>query len=198
MDDLGSQKRSLRLRHRGRETSRECSLRLCALLEEEYARRDSGGLFLGVSSLAAYYPLKGEADILPFLARWTQDGRSLLLPCFHKLSGQYSLAAIPSLDGQWLVRGKCGIPEPREEIERILPPFLEMPQLWLVPGLAFDKQGVRLGHGCGWYDRLMQGSPFPKIGVCPAERLEDRLPAEEHDVRMDFLLSENGILPIPS
>ena len=197
MDGQGLQKQGIRLQYKGMKTSQECSRRLCSLLEREYETQ-AEGIFRQVTALAAYYPIRGEANLLPFLQKWLEEGHILLLPCFDESSGQYSLAEIGGLDDQWLIPGKCGIPEPKASCPRHVPPFRDTPQLWLVPGLAFDRKGVRLGRGGGWYDRLLKYTRAPKIGVCPKERLAPNLPVEEHDIRMDYLLSENGILPIPS
>ena len=197
MDEQGLQKQRFRLHYKKMETSQESSLRLCSLLEREY-RTNASGIFRQVTSLAAYYPIRGEANLLPFLEKWLEDGHILLLPCFDESSGQYSLAEVGGLDDQWLIPGKCGIPEPRATCPRHRPPFRESPQLWLVPGLAFDLHGVRLGRGGGWYDRLLNQAQTRKVGVCPAEHLASDLPVAEHDIRMDFLLCENGIIPTPS
>ncbi|MEX2534412.1 MAG: 5-formyltetrahydrofolate cyclo-ligase [Trueperaceae bacterium] len=71
-------------------------------------------------------------------------------------------------------------------------------ELVLVPGLAFDMRGNRLGFGKGYYDRLLGklDSSVPRVGIAPAELLVPSLPTEEHDVRMTHLATEEGILPV--
>ncbi|HLR47295.1 MAG TPA: 5-formyltetrahydrofolate cyclo-ligase, partial [Deinococcales bacterium] len=68
--------------------------------------------------------------------------------------------------------------------------------LVLVPGLAFDRTGSRLGHGAGYYDRLLArlGPEVPRIGVVGAGTLLDAVPHEAHDVRMTHLLTEDALL----
>lgn len=64
----------------------------------------------------------------------------------------------------------------------------------LVPGLAFDRHGTRLGHGAGHYDRLLpQLAGIPLVGVTPAALVVDRLPRESHDVAMTHLATESGV-----
>lgn len=63
----------------------------------------------------------------------------------------------------------------------------------LVPGLGFDKQGVRMGHGQGFYDRTLQGYPGLKIGVTCEALIVDRLPSESTDIGMDYLVTEKAI-----
>lgn len=67
--------------------------------------------------------------------------------------------------------------------------------LVLVPGLAFDRAGYRLGRGGGFYDRFLQTLPLPLptlCGVCFSCQITPAVPREAHDARVDFLLTENG------
>ncbi len=61
-------------------------------------------------------------------------------------------------------------------------------ELILVPGVAFDSRGNRLGRGKGYYDRLLAGIPAFKVGICFDFQRFDRLPAEPHDVPMDRVI----------
>jgi len=71
-----------------------------------------------------------------------------------------------------------------------------VPDVILVPGLAFDANGYRLGHGLGIYDRyLARFSPI-KIGVCFNDSLVNVLPVQAHDIKMDYVITENLILKI--
>lgn len=67
---------------------------------------------------------------------------------------------------------------------------------YLVPGLGFDKRGVRLGWGKGFYDRALSGFSGLKVGIAFAELVQTDLPCEDHDVRMDFLVTELGTLKV--
>lgn len=61
----------------------------------------------------------------------------------------------------------------------------------LIPGLAFDKKGYRIGHGGGYYDRFLQKTGAVKIGVCFEFQLLDKVPKEKHDVKMDVVVTEH-------
>lgn len=63
----------------------------------------------------------------------------------------------------------------------------------LVPGLAFDRRGNRVGWGKGYYDRLLSGVSAVKVGVTLQRRMVDEIEVEEHDVRMDLLATEHGV-----
>lgn len=68
----------------------------------------------------------------------------------------------------------------------------------LVPGLAFDRHGVRLGHGGGYYDRLLATLPSTaqRLGVTPALFVVERLPADPHDIAMTHIATEHGVSAI--
>ncbi len=71
----------------------------------------------------------------------------------------------------------------------------ESPRVVLIPGLAFTRDGHRLGRGGGYYDRLLSGLPkgTVRIGVCFAFQLMDHLPIEPHDERVHFIATEGAI-----
>ena len=68
--------------------------------------------------------------------------------------------------------------------------------LIIVPAVAFDRRGNRLGRGKGFYDRLLQKAKCPKIGIAYHFQLLDEIPAEPHDIPMDKIITEQGILSI--
>ena len=68
-----------------------------------------------------------------------------------------------------------------------------IPELALVPGLAFDQNGRRLGTGGGWYDRVLNAIPL-KIGATFGGQIVKAVPVEAHDIKMDWVASESGIV----
>jgi 5-formyltetrahydrofolate cyclo-ligase len=68
----------------------------------------------------------------------------------------------------------------------------------LVPGLAFDPAGGRLGRGAGYYDRLLTKFEGVRVGVCFSELLVDEVPTEAHDIQMDFVVTPEGIISCES
>lgn len=65
----------------------------------------------------------------------------------------------------------------------------------LVPGLAFSRDGRRLGRGAGYYDRFLAGLEADKIGLTTTSRLRDDIPREPHDVGVDWIATEEGVVP---
>ena len=74
---------------------------------------------------------------------------------------------------------------------------LERLELLLIPGLAFDRTGTRLGYGKGFYDRLLTPvKNVPVVGVVPSKLIVPALPSEPHDVKMTYLVSEREVLEV--
>jgi len=88
-----------------------------------------------------------------------------------------------------LVKTRFGIREPGEDCPVV-------PRDWgpviLVPGVAFDREGFRLGFGGGFYDRWLPGFAGLRVGLCREAVLQDALPREPHDCRVDLVLTEKG------
>ncbi|MGV3608281.1 MAG: 5-formyltetrahydrofolate cyclo-ligase [Planctomycetaceae bacterium] len=100
-----------------------------------------------------------------------------------------------------LQTGKFGILEPAaglraQELYQVLPERID---LAIIPGVAFDKRGGRLGHGAGYYDRLLPQlrKDCLKVGLGYACQVVAEVPCESHDVRMDAIVTENGLLDCP-
>ncbi len=87
-------------------------------------------------------------------------------------------------------QGAHGIREPALSEEALT----EELRVIVVPGVAFDAQGGRLGHGRGHFDRLLEESPALLIGLCYENRLLEAVPMEPHDVRMDMVVTEKRTL----
>ena len=105
-------------------------------------------------------------------------------------SGTLSLSYINSMDD--MEKGAYGILEPktvRKADENNI-------DVILVPGLAFDRNGGRMGFGKGYYDRLLESSKAVKIGLCYDFQILEKIPTEIHDVPMNFVITEKEILEI--
>ncbi|MBP8655937.1 MAG: 5-formyltetrahydrofolate cyclo-ligase [Kiritimatiellae bacterium] len=81
----------------------------------------------------------------------------------------------------------------------IMEPALRVPaaaaelRIIVVPGVAFDRAGGRLGHGTGHYDRLLAGSDALRVGLCDEARLVTQVPMDAHDARMDLIVTEKQV-----
>lgn len=135
-------------------------------------------------NIAAFYPLKGEANIMPILEELALEGRLLLPRCEGE--GIMNFYKVNSLRKD-LAKGHFGIMEPREGLEKFEG---EIP-IFLVPGTKFNWDGCRVGHGKGYYDRFLAKYPKAyKAGIAtPAQISKEPLPQKETDIRMDVIIA---------
>ena len=96
-----------------------------------------------------------------------------------------------------LAAGRFGILEPRNELRPLAEKSVSPRELdvLLVPGVAFDLGGGRLGHGKGFYDRLLSETMKTalRIGVAFDAQIVDQVPTDDHDEKMDFIATESGV-----
>lgn len=142
-------------------------------------------LFTAAKSIGAYMPMADEVDLTPLLQT---PGKTIFIPAFDNQIDSYRMA-------KWtpdLKRGRFGIPEPSA------PVFARHDELdlILIPGMAFDLTGRRLGRGGGFYDRLLPQYRAVRAGICFDFQCMETVPSEDHDVSMDYVISETRILRV--
>jgi 5-formyltetrahydrofolate cyclo-ligase len=154
------------------------SQKLCAKLKEQ-------SFFQSATSVLFFAPLPDEQDLWPLLEETLAAGKVVALPCFDAENQLYTPRRVSNLHAE-LVSGRFGIREPAASCTEM--PLADL-DLVLVPGVAFDLRGHRLGRGKGFYDRWLADFTGKKIGVAFDEQLVNAIPAEKRDVRMDFILT---------
>jgi 5-formyltetrahydrofolate cyclo-ligase len=133
--------------------------------------------------IALFRSFRQEPDLQYFEAVW--DQRQLYYPK-TEADGRMDFFPHPGV----FVKGRYGIEEPDGTGKALVP---DARTLILVPGLAYDPNGYRLGYGGGYYDRYFHRLPCSRIGLCFAEFLLPGLPSEAHDQRVSQVLTERGI-----
>ena len=132
-------------------------------------------------------PDEVETDMIIEMC-WT-DGKKVCVPTFRKEMNQYGLSDLCKDTN--LVKGKFGIMEPAE------PEWLGLDNVdfIIVPGLAFDAFGGRLGHGGGYYDRILKGIDREvfKAGLAFDYQIYERVPMSANDVGMDIVVTEKWV-----
>ena len=129
--------------------------------------------------------MQDEPDIFPLLQDILECGKTLCLPRFEAKSDTYKPAIIRDLEHD-LASGKFGILEPTPGCSIINTSHMD---LTLVPGLAFDKHGWRLGRGKGFYDRLLAGLDGVRIGIAFDHQWLETVPHETLDQKMDWIIT---------
>ena len=148
-------------------------------------------VFQNAQVILTYMPIKAEVDLRPLLEdfphkRWVLPR---ILP-----EAQHSLLFHP-YDPTQLVRHRFGMDEPAASLPQIPPAEI---QLALVPGLAYDCHGWRLGYGGGYYDRFLAAFPEISLGISFDTLLLDSLPRGEYDLPMQWLVTEKGLTRLPN
>jgi 5-formyltetrahydrofolate cyclo-ligase len=139
----------------------------------------------GARTLLCYAPRPDELDIAAVVEKALADGKVVTLPQFDPHARAYRACQI-ALPIQQIPVGTFGLREPG----RHSPSWpLNQLDMILVPGLAFDLNGCRLGRGKAFYDRLLTGVPGVKCGVAFDEQIRPQIPVESHDVVLDCILT---------
>lgn len=142
-------------------------------------------------TLLLYYPVKNEIDVIPIIENALASGKRVALPrCEAKGSVMY-YHYINSLDD--LVDGRFGIKEPREDAELFDRENLGGPCAVIIPALAYDRSGYRLGYGKGFYDRYFSSPGISTVGLIYSDFLAAKLPHGRYDIAVDLLVSEKEV-----
>ncbi len=140
--------------------------------------------------VSGFSPMKSEISPLPLLRRLADAGASLALPVVTGRGRPLVMRAWPF--GAPLVSGVWGIREPPADAPELYPDIL------IVPLLAFDRRGYRLGYGGGYYDRtiarLRTMKPVTALGIAFSTQQIEEVPTTPRDERLDLVLTEGGTI----
>jgi 5-formyltetrahydrofolate cyclo-ligase len=182
--NVASEKKSLREAARSR---RGALARACPdFAHRIVAHADALQAFRG-TMISGYIAMGNEADPAPLIARLRAQGCEISYPLVHR--GQPLTFRVPVEGEQW-IKSAFGVLEPRPDWP------LALPTLLLVPLLAFDKDGYRLGYGGGYYDRTLAHfraeREIAAIGIAFAGQQMERVPRDARDEPLDGVVTEEG------
>jgi 5-formyltetrahydrofolate cyclo-ligase len=144
------------------------------------------------SIITGFMPLKSEINPLPLMQKMSEAGARLALPAIAGLGKSLIMRAWEF--GAPLDRGQWGIREPKPDAPEVEPDIL------LVPLLAFDRAGYRLGYGAGYYDmtihRLRALKPVTAVGIAFAAQEVPQIPTTPRDERLDLVLTEREVIDL--
>jgi 5-formyltetrahydrofolate cyclo-ligase len=142
-----------------------------------------------INIVSGFFPYMSEIDSRPLLGRLAGEGWTTALPIV--IAKGEPLVFRRWLPGEPTVTGVWDIPRPPDSS-----PLVE-PDALLVPLMAFDRRGYRLGYGGGFYDRtlalLRSRKPIKAIGIAYAAQEVDSVPHDDHDQPMDFVMTEKEV-----
>ena len=142
------------------------------------------------SVVSGFWPVRGEIDPRPLMRHFAEGGAPMALPVVGRPRAPLLFRLWDETDE--LVPGVFDIPVPAADKPAVTP------DLMLVPLLAFDSRGYRLGYGGGFYDRtiaaLSQRGPLITIGIAFDGQQVDSVPHDDHDRQLDFIATERRIV----
>ena len=151
--------------------------------EQVFNRLEQTAAFLMAKHILMYHSLPDELSTREFLRKWS-GVKKFYLP---RVNG-VNLDVLPYEETR-LELGAFHIEEPTG-CDTVDPETLE---LIVVPAVAYDRKGNRLGRGKGFYDRLLSSTKATKVGVAYEFQIVDEVPTETHDVPMDIIISPSSI-----
>ena len=184
--DISQQKKTMRAEARARRTE---LAHACPDFASQIARYASELPVPRHAKVSAYFALEGEADPRPLAEQFARAGCEVCFPRVHQ-KAQPLWFHVP-VPGEHFVRSAFGVLEPRPDWPVAIPDVL------LVPMLAFDAEGYRLGYGGGFYDRtlahLRAARRIVAIGIAFAGQEVPSVPHDARDEKLDMLVTERGV-----
>lgn len=148
--------------------------------------------FASAQTVLCYASFRSEVETFGIMQRAREMDKRIVVP--RVFSAQHVLILYEIMSTDELKPGYRGIKEPPAKKERELP--LRDIHLVLIPGIAFDPAGNRLGYGGGYYDILLEGKPkgMPVVALAYEEQMVVSLPSEPHDVRVDIVVTPERVI----
>ena len=143
--------------------------------------------FASADSIAAYAADAFEVNLRGVIDFALQQKKTVFMPAFDSAKGIYTMKVIKDLKRD-MVTGKYGLEEPQGNLPDAVP---DAKTLWLIPGVAFDHAGTRLGRGGGYYDRMLENAPGCRVGVFyQCQYSSVLLPGSTHDQALTMAVTE--------
>ena len=145
-------------------------------------------LYKNADTLMLYMPLGKETDTTDIIKRAFADGKRVAFPVTDEASAQIT-PCYATVDAEFS-KGGFSVKEPDVKVVANAKDL----DVIIVPGIAFDVQGNRIGFGKGCYDKLLVKTNALKVGFCYDLQICDNIPADEFDIKMDYIITEKRII----
>ena len=150
--------------------------------------------FKQASTILFYISYDNEVHTHDMIKESMSNGKKIVVPVTDKEKKKLILSELKNWND--LTHGAYNILEPKKE--RIVEISLESIDLILVPGIGFDKHGHRIGHGGGYYDKLLENAKHPSIiGLAFELQIADAVPTEKHDIPVNKIITEERTVTCP-
>lgn len=145
--------------------------------------------FKSADIILAYYPIRNEPNVLPIALHALSCGKKVAFPVSNTETYELSFKYVKDISE--LNVGAYSIPEPKNSCQIY---NNEANAFCIVPALAFDKKGHRIGYGKGFYDRFLSDFKGISAGLCYDEFLCESLPIEDTDQKVNMIISDKEVL----
>jgi len=146
--------------------------------------------FKKASTVLFYVSYDNEVNTHEMIKECISTGKNIAVPITNKKDRSLELSKLEKWDD--LTSGSYGILEPKKE--KIKEIEINEIDLIIVPGVGFDKNGNRIGHGKGYYDKLLKNSKASSIALAFEFQILERIPAEKRDVPIDKIITEKRVI----
>ncbi len=150
-------------------------------------------LWNAVGMIGIFSSGSDEPDLEEFVEWAQRRGKRLFLPRFNCDIKAYEMVEVEDFSTM-LREGRYHIPEPLAELPAASRKECDELLSYIIPGMAFDRTGNRLGRGRGYYDRLLAGAGGRKLGVFFSFQELGAIPGEAHDRRLDMAVTEKEMI----
>ena len=159
--------------------------------ERLFAHLFASDVWKNASTVLSYCSVRGEIDLSPVWRQATLDGKAYALPRTVTGAAEGRMIFQYVQNETNLVVGRYALSEPASTCPEVTD-FTRT--LCIVPGLAFDRDGYRLGYGGGYYDRFLAAHPeVTPVGLCYGICLCDRLPRNSYDIPVSYIITERSV-----
>lgn len=189
------------IREKKQEIRDEIAEKIKALSADDIARKTKAienRLFEFANYLEAriamlYTPVTNEVDTLEIIKRSYMYNKIMVLPAFDPHQNKISLMKVDDV-GKDLIQGPRGNTEPDKNRCKTVP--FDCLDIAVIPGIAMDEKGGRIGTGKGYYDRLIPDLPSTtrKVGLVFENQIVSMVPMEAHDKYVDIIITEDRII----
>jgi 5-formyltetrahydrofolate cyclo-ligase len=149
--------------------------------------------FLEARIAMLYTPIQGEVDTAEVIRRSYHYNKIIVLPSFDPVRHRMTLLKVDHAEKD-LIQGPRGNLEPDPARCKAVP--LDCLDIAVIPGLAMDEKGARIGSGQGYYDRLIPDLPITtrKVGLVFEDQILTMIPMESHDKHIDIVITEDRVI----
>lgn len=151
----------------------------------------SSSYYMNAKTIMCFISFSDEVDTHDFIKRAIKDGKKIVVPITFPKTHELKPSIVE--DFNELEPGYYNILTPKKEFQRFIDP--KEIDLVITPGVAFKKNGYRVGYGGGYYDRFLSKIPnTPTIAICFSLQIVDDFPIDNFDIPVDYIYTEKFIV----